>query len=217
MFDITAVSRSAASSQGQALDEHGVQRAEARLDELVDTCHVVLDVEPVKALAARLLQLHPLRAFHALQVGAALHWAEQHPQGRTLHTLDRRSRSPPGVKVSSSPTERSAEEVGDSQREIEEGLSHMHGRKHSHRRKPRSWRTRPEFIAASAHVSREGLWQSGHSELVPVENNVAVAIRTVPGTNNLIRTATVVIHNEFNIISHIKRVVRCDGHVTPSE
>ena len=74
----------------EALDEHGVQRAEARLDELVETCHVVLDVESVKALATRLLRLHPLRAFDALQLGAALHWAERHPQGRTLHTLDQR-------------------------------------------------------------------------------------------------------------------------------
>jgi hypothetical protein len=29
-------------------------------------------------------------AFDALQLGAALHWAEGHPQGRTLHTLDSR-------------------------------------------------------------------------------------------------------------------------------
>ena len=38
----------------------------------------------------RLLRLHPLRAFDALQLGAALHWAEGQPQERTLHTLDGR-------------------------------------------------------------------------------------------------------------------------------
>jgi hypothetical protein len=74
----------------EVLDEHAVQRAEVRLHELVGACHVVFDVEPVKALATRLLRLHPLRAFDALQLGAALHWSEQHPQGRTLHTLDQR-------------------------------------------------------------------------------------------------------------------------------
>lgn len=77
-------------SREGALDESAAQRAEARLDELMGACHLVLDVEPVKAFATRLLRLHPLRAFDALQLGAALHWAEGHPQGRILHTLDQR-------------------------------------------------------------------------------------------------------------------------------
>jgi uncharacterized protein len=74
----------------QALEEELAHRAEARLGEIVDASQVVIDVEPVKTLAIRLLRVHPLRAFDALQLGAALHWAEGHPQGRTLHTLDRR-------------------------------------------------------------------------------------------------------------------------------
>jgi uncharacterized protein len=73
-----------------AIDEGSAQRGESRLDELVHACHVVVDIEPVKAAAARLLRLHPLRAFDALQLGAALHWAEGHPQGQFLHTLDSR-------------------------------------------------------------------------------------------------------------------------------
>jgi uncharacterized protein len=73
-----------------ALDDGAVHQAEARLGQLVGTCHVVVDIEAVKALATRLLRLHPLRAFDALQLGAALHWAEHHPEGRTLHTLDQR-------------------------------------------------------------------------------------------------------------------------------
>jgi predicted nucleic acid-binding protein len=72
------------------LEERDAQLAEERLDELVQACQVVIDVEPVKALAARLLRLHPLRAFDALQLGAALHWAEGHSRGRALHTLDAR-------------------------------------------------------------------------------------------------------------------------------
>lgn len=75
--------------EGQ-LDERAARQAETRLDDLVRACHVIVDVEAVKALATRLLRLHPLRAFDALQLGAALQWAEGHPQGRTLHTLDQR-------------------------------------------------------------------------------------------------------------------------------
>lgn len=74
----------------KVLQEEVARFAEARMEEIVRACHVVIDVEPVKALATRLLRLHPLRAFDALQLAAALHWAEGHPQGRTLHTLDSR-------------------------------------------------------------------------------------------------------------------------------
>jgi uncharacterized protein len=73
-----------------AIDEGAARRGETRLDELLVACHVVVDVEPVKAAAARLLRLHPLRAFDALQLGAALHWAEGNPLGQFLHTLDNR-------------------------------------------------------------------------------------------------------------------------------
>ena len=72
----------------RALEEEVARVAETRMDELVHTCHLIIDVEAVKSLATRLLRLHPLRAFDALQLGAALQWAEGHPQGRTLHTLD---------------------------------------------------------------------------------------------------------------------------------
>jgi hypothetical protein len=72
------------------LDEQVAHAAEERMDELMRACQVIIDVEPVKAQATRLLRLHPLRAFDALQLGAALHWAEAHPRGRLLHTLDGR-------------------------------------------------------------------------------------------------------------------------------
>lgn len=74
----------------QALTEADATLAEGRLDDLVGAAHVVVDIEPVKSLAGRLLRLHSLRAFDALQLAAALHWAEGHPHGRTLYTLDRR-------------------------------------------------------------------------------------------------------------------------------
>lgn len=74
----------------KALEEEVARVAETRMEELVHVCHLIIDVEAVKSLATRLLRLHPLRAFDALQLGAALQWAEGHPQGRTLHTLDGR-------------------------------------------------------------------------------------------------------------------------------
>jgi predicted nucleic acid-binding protein len=74
----------------QALDEETARAGEARADDLVRASHVVVDVEAVKALGRRMLRLHVLRAFDALQLGAALHWAEGRPQGRTFHTLDAR-------------------------------------------------------------------------------------------------------------------------------
>jgi predicted nucleic acid-binding protein len=73
-----------------ALEEKVARAAEARLEEIVRTCHVVVDVDPVKVSATRLLRVHPLRAFDALQLGAALQWAEGRPEGRMLHTFDAR-------------------------------------------------------------------------------------------------------------------------------
>jgi predicted nucleic acid-binding protein len=72
------------------LEDEAARSAETRLDEFVRACHIVVDVEPIKVRAVRLLRLHPLRAFDALQLGAAVHWAEGHPDGRPFHTLDAR-------------------------------------------------------------------------------------------------------------------------------
>jgi hypothetical protein len=71
------------------LKESDATLAESRLADLVRAANVVMDIEPIKSLAQRLLRLHPLRAFDALQLAAALHWAEGHPEGRTVYTLDR--------------------------------------------------------------------------------------------------------------------------------
>jgi predicted nucleic acid-binding protein len=73
-----------------SLEEASARVAESRLNELMGVCHVVVDVETVKPIAARVLRIHPLRAFDACQLGAALHWADGLPAGRALHTLDRR-------------------------------------------------------------------------------------------------------------------------------
>jgi predicted nucleic acid-binding protein len=74
----------------RALMDDVAHTAEIRLNELMDRCNVVVDVDAVKSLATRLLRLHVLRAADALQLGAALQWTEGHPQGRALLTFDDR-------------------------------------------------------------------------------------------------------------------------------
>jgi predicted nucleic acid-binding protein len=72
------------------LDEAAARAAEARALELAAASHTVVDVDGTKALAQRLLRVHPLRAADALQLAAAVVWAGGQPQGKTLLTFDER-------------------------------------------------------------------------------------------------------------------------------
>lgn len=72
------------------LTEAVTEAAERRMLELVQSCHLVVNIEHVKSQARRLLRLHALRAADALQLAAAVEWAGGRPHGRTLHTLDGR-------------------------------------------------------------------------------------------------------------------------------
>lgn len=73
-----------------ALAEDDARLAEQRAAELAAASRAVVDVDAVKAYAKRLLRVHALRAADALQLGAALVWANGRPQGRSLCTLDER-------------------------------------------------------------------------------------------------------------------------------
>jgi hypothetical protein len=73
-----------------AIAEPDASRAEARIDELLQSCHTIIDVEAVKSQARRLVRVHPLRAADAMQLGAAWEWAAGRPAGRVFHTLDTR-------------------------------------------------------------------------------------------------------------------------------
>jgi hypothetical protein len=75
--------------QGLLSDRH-VRDAEVLADERIASCTMVVDVEAVKTQARRLLALHPLRAADAMQLAAALEWAQHRPAGRTLCTFDGR-------------------------------------------------------------------------------------------------------------------------------
>ena len=70
--------------------ERVARDAEALTADVVGHTHVVADVERVKTIASRLLRVHPLRAADALQLGAALAWADGHATGLVFHTFDGR-------------------------------------------------------------------------------------------------------------------------------
>jgi uncharacterized protein len=75
-----------------ALIEGDARVAERRAAELAAASRVVVDLDSVKAYAVRLLRVQSLRAADALQLGAALVWANGRPEGRMLCTLDDRLR-----------------------------------------------------------------------------------------------------------------------------
>jgi predicted nucleic acid-binding protein len=70
--------------------ERDALHAERRADELMRACHIVVDVDAVKATAVRLLRTHTLRAADALQLGAALEWAGHRAADQVLVSFDRR-------------------------------------------------------------------------------------------------------------------------------
>jgi uncharacterized protein len=64
--------------------------ADARLDQLRRVWTEVLATEEVRDQARRLLRRHPLRAADAMQLAAALVWAEGRPEGHALASFDER-------------------------------------------------------------------------------------------------------------------------------
>ena len=74
---------------GQVAEEVA-HAADVRSQELMAASYTVADVDMVKGIAQRLLRVHALRAADALQLGAALLWSGNQPQGKTLHTFDDR-------------------------------------------------------------------------------------------------------------------------------
>jgi uncharacterized protein len=64
------------------------RQARTVLGALGDSWSEVLPTEGVRQRAERLLRVHPLRAADALQLAAALVWAEDSPRDRELVCLD---------------------------------------------------------------------------------------------------------------------------------
>lgn len=70
-----------------------VQRAASRLLAHAESWIEVLPVEAVRSSAVRLISVHELRAADALQLAAAMEWAEHKPAGRAFVCLDARLRN----------------------------------------------------------------------------------------------------------------------------
>jgi predicted nucleic acid-binding protein len=67
-------------------------QALARLDRLAEDLDVVAPTARVRLRAGRALAAHPLRAADALQLAAALVWADDSPAGEAFVCLDDRLR-----------------------------------------------------------------------------------------------------------------------------
>ena len=61
-----------------------------RLEELLGSCREIQPTDPLRELAASLLERFPLRASDALNLAAALVWTKQIPRGRMFICNDRR-------------------------------------------------------------------------------------------------------------------------------
>jgi predicted nucleic acid-binding protein len=72
------------------LDEHGLDEAIARLNDLAPSWQVIQPTSRIRAVAVRLLRLHPLRSADALQLAAALEASESEPRTLPFVTLDER-------------------------------------------------------------------------------------------------------------------------------
>jgi hypothetical protein len=63
-----------------------------KLDEFLSKALEVPPSDGLRAIACGVLRVHDLRAADALQLAAALMWAEQRPAGRGFACLDRKLR-----------------------------------------------------------------------------------------------------------------------------
>ena len=76
-----------------ALAEQDLAISNERLRNFLNHADTVTPTDDVRRRAARLLAVHPLRAADALQLAAALLWAEEQPHGEGFVSLDARLRA----------------------------------------------------------------------------------------------------------------------------
>lgn len=76
----------------EGLEQEGVQRAKADLQELAERWEEVISLDLVRARAIRLLSTHPLRAADAIQLAAALVASDERPESLPFVCLDDRLR-----------------------------------------------------------------------------------------------------------------------------
>lgn len=76
----------------RAINEPTLSRALQRLRMIVEDADIIAPTDTLRDRAGRLLAIHELRTADALQLAAALVWAEQQPHGATFLSLDQRLR-----------------------------------------------------------------------------------------------------------------------------
>jgi hypothetical protein len=75
------------------VDERSASRLLTQVEALISAAYEVQPVEEVRAAACRMLRVHELRAADALQLAAALVWADHQPAGMGFVCLDRQLRA----------------------------------------------------------------------------------------------------------------------------
>jgi len=85
---VEATSAVAQLQRDGALDERGASDIIRQLRDLLAAAYGVEPVEEVRAAACRLLRVHDLRGADALQLAAALVWADHQPSGLAFVCLD---------------------------------------------------------------------------------------------------------------------------------
>jgi len=88
----SAIPHSPDSAAWETWNRRGVEQASHLLDRLAGYWSELTAGEEVRDQAVRMLGLHPLRAADALQLAAALVWADRRPLRRHLTCLDDRLR-----------------------------------------------------------------------------------------------------------------------------
>ena len=72
------------------LSQSELAEAERRAGIFLEGATLTADLAALRPIASRVLRTYDLRAADALQLAAALLWAEGSPTGRVFHTFDRR-------------------------------------------------------------------------------------------------------------------------------
>ena len=73
-----------------SLSSAAAEHARTALERILGRCAQVTPSTTLRATARRLLRTHPLRAADALQLAAALAWADARPQGHGFCSADNR-------------------------------------------------------------------------------------------------------------------------------
>ena len=90
---VEAVSAVCRLRQGEEIDERAASRLLREIEKLAAAAYEVQPADELRQIACRMLRVHELRAADALQLAAALVWADGRPSDCGFVCLDRRLRA----------------------------------------------------------------------------------------------------------------------------